>query len=274
MAILHRCGDNASGVYVKIYSMKIFRYILLAAILTLGCALRVGAADFANEDLHYVITYKWGLIHKEAGTATLSLRSSGNDYRLSLTARTKPWADRVFQVRDTLTSIVGRADLHPRRYVKAAHEGGKYSLDEINFTYSGKNVKGCAKRLRVDKKGTATKGETELTATGPTFDMLSVFYFLRTLDYASLGNGATATANIFSGSKSEKLTIRSLGKERIEMRDKSHAEAWHIKFRFTSGGGRKSSDDIDAWISTDQRHIPLRLYGNLPIGQVRVYLVK
>lgn len=105
--------------------MKRLRYILMSAVLAIVGTLCATAADFADENLHYVITYKWGLIHKEAGTATLSLKGSGNDYRLSLTARTKPWADKVFRVRDTLTSIVGRADQHPRRYVKAAHEGGE-----------------------------------------------------------------------------------------------------------------------------------------------------
>ncbi|MDE6446995.1 MAG: DUF3108 domain-containing protein, partial [Muribaculaceae bacterium] len=58
----------------------------------------------ASETLHYVITYKWGLIHKEAGTASLSMRESGGTSHLTLTARTKPWADKVFCVRDTLIS--------------------------------------------------------------------------------------------------------------------------------------------------------------------------
>lgn len=56
------------------------------------------------------------------------------------------------------------------------------------------------------------------------------------------------------------------------MRDKTEREAYHIKFNFTQDGGKKSSDDIDAWISTDSRHIPLYLVGKLPIGEIRVYL--
>lgn len=229
-------------------------------------------ASFPNETLHYVITYKWGLIHKEAATAALSLRSAGNKYNLTLTAKTKPWADNVFRVRDTLTSVVSQVDLMPLRYVKTSHEGGRYGRDEIDFSYAGKSVTGKATRHRTDKKGKKTETHVSLQSTGPTYDMLSVFYYLRTLDYRSLSGGTTATATIFSGKKSEKLTIRCLGKERIEMRDKTHAEAWHIKFRFTTGGGAKSSDDIDAWISTGPRHIPLQVFGNLPVGQVRVYL--
>ncbi len=236
-----------------------------------GCTI-AGATRFSSEDLHYVITYKWGLIHKEAGEATLSLRPAGETYRLVLTARTRPWADHVFKVRDTLVSIAGERDLLPRTYVKSAHEGGKYSRDEISFSRRGAHVTGDVRRLRVGKKGERSESTRQLGATGPTFDMLSVFYFLRTLDYPALAKGESVKVNIFSGSKTELLTIRCVGKESIKMRDKREVDAWHIRFRFTSDGRRKSSDDIDAWISADSRHVPLRLYGSLPVGQVRVYL--
>lgn len=254
--------------------MKILRKICAALMLMLACTGHIHGATFADETLHYVITYKWGMIHKEAGEATMTLRHKGEAYNLMLTARTKPWADKVFRVRDTLTSVVATADLRPRRYVKSAHEGKDYARDVVDFTYSGNNVSAKTSRLRINKKGEQSTGGTELSATGPAFDMLSVFYFIRALDYRTLTDGKTATATIFSGKMAEKLTIRSLGKERIELRDKTHAEAWHIKFKFTSHGGKKSSDDIDAWISTGPNHIPLQLYGNLPVGQVRVYLVK
>ena len=256
--------------------MNRLRHMFLLLLMMFLCTghLCAYATTFSDETLHYVITYKWGLIHKEAGTATLSLRSAGNDYKLTLTARTKPWADRVFQVRDTLTATVGKTDLRPHRYVKSAHEGGKFSRDEITFSYSGETVNGKAHRLRYDKKGERSESGISLKATGPTFDMLSVFYFLRTIDYNSLSKGNSVKANIFSGKQTESLTIRCVGKEKLQLRDKAKtpAEAWHIKFRFTSHGGKKSSDDIDAWISADTRHIPLQIFGSLPIGQVRVYL--
>lgn len=250
-------------------------FIWLAVALIGICApADAAAAALADETLHYVITYKWGLIHKEAGTAVLTLRGNGNDYRLRLTAQTRPWADRIFRVRDTLVSDVRRSDLRPHRYVRSAHEGGRYSRDELLFTHSGDNASASARRLRVDKKGGRRESEISLSATGPTFDMLSVFYFLRSIDYQALSRGKSVTANIFSGKQTEKLTIRCDGKERLKLRDGTNVQAWHIRFRFTSGGGKKSSDDIDAWISVDQRHIPLQLIGSLPVGQVRAYLVK
>lgn len=101
--------------------------------------------------------------------------------------------------------------------------------------------------------------------------MLSVFYYLRKLDYSQLNKNKIYTATIFSGSKKETIRIHSLGIEKIKLKNNTTQEAYHIKFNFTSKGGKKSSDDIDTWISTDDRHIPLYLVGKLPIGEVRAY---
>ncbi len=75
--------------------------LTLVIVFLLSCV-SAYAAGFANEKLHYVISYKWGLIHKDAGEATLTLRRQGADYRIMLAAKTKPWADKIFMVRDTL----------------------------------------------------------------------------------------------------------------------------------------------------------------------------
>lgn len=252
--------------------MKRIRLICLFILLSLNL-ISTKAVDFQPESLHYVITYKWGLIDKVAGTATLSLTHGSGNYNLMLTARTKPWADKIFQVRDTLKSTVSIADFRPLRYVRIAHEGGRYSMDDIKYSYSGSSVKGAAHRVRINKKKERSQSDLSLSANGKTFDMLSVFYYLRALDYRKLNDGTSVKVNIFSGKQTETLTIRCLGKQRITLHDSKNTnkEAWHIKFRFTSGGGKKSSDDIDAWISTDSRHIPLQLSGKLPIGQVRAY---
>lgn len=249
--------------------IKTFRYLLSAILIVFGFAAQ--AKGFSNETLHYVITYKWGLIHKDAGEATLSLRKTGANYDLMLAAKTKPWADHFYNVRDTLLGKLRVTDLKPISYTKIAHEKGKYGKDVINYSYNGGKITGHCKRYKKDKKGNISESEKTLEANGPVYDMLSVFYYLRLINYDDLTKGKVVKATVFSGSKSETITIRCLGKEKIKLRDKSEQEAYHIQFNFTTGGKKKSSDDIDSWISTDSRHIPLYLVGQLPVGQVRAY---
>ncbi len=252
--------------------MKKFRLLLLMFLAFAGINL-ASASSFNDESLNYVISYKWGLIHKDAGEATLSLKNKGDKYMVTLVGKTKPWADKFYQVRDTLKGSILKNGLKPLSYTKISHEDGTYGRDDITYSYSGNNVGGHSVRTWVTKKGRHKDSEKHFTATGPTFDMLSVFYYLRSIDYSELTSGKTITANMFSGSKVETLTIRCVGKEKLKLRNKSEREAYHIKFKFTTEGQKKSSDDLDAWISTDSSHIPLQIVGSLPIGQVRCYYI-
>lgn len=245
--------------------------ILLAVFACLMVSINAGAVSFEDESLHYVISYKWGLIHKDSGEATLKLKNSGNEYLITLTGKTKSWADKFYQVRDTLIGRVEKNGFQPKSYSKIAHEDGKFSRDDITFFHSGNNVTGKSLRVRVNKKGERQESEKILKASGPTFDMLSIFYYLRTINYETLTGGKPITTTLFSGTKVETLTIRYIGKEKLKLRNKSEREAYHIKFRFTQEGKKKSSDDLDAWISTDSKHIPLQIVGSLPLGQVKCY---
>ena len=253
--------------------MKAFGKIIFGAVcMLMGYGMASADTKFADETLHYVITYKWGLITKDSGDATLSLKNQGSKYYIKLTGKTKPWADGMFRVRDTLISVMDKSKFRPLSYSKMAHEGGKYAKDVIEYSYSGKNVSGKATKYR-EKKGTTKTENLELSAEGDTFDMLSVFYWLRTIDPATLPIGQKVTATLFSGSHEETVKIWKVGEQTIKMRDGTKREAWHIKFTFTSKGGKKTSDDIDAWISKDAQRIPLEIKGSLPLGHVCAYLV-
>ena len=48
------------------------------------------AAEFSNESLDYKVMYKWGLVNKQAGHATLSVRRKGAYYITQLTAASAP----------------------------------------------------------------------------------------------------------------------------------------------------------------------------------------
>ena len=243
------------------------RIILAISIIFL---LNLVASASDTEKFKYIVTYKWGLIQKDAGDVEITKKPKGDGYELKLTAKTRPWADRIYKLRDTLTSVTFKEKYKPQQYTYIAHEKNKYRRDEIKFSYQGNKVTGHSVKYKEDKNGNITRGSDQLEGLLPTYDMLSVYFFLREIDYSSLKAGETVNATIFSGLKEENLEVRCEGKEKIQLRDKSEHEAWHILFKFTQKGGKKSSDDINCWISTTPDHIPLLIIGNLPIGQVRV----
>lgn len=226
------------------------------------------AGTFNNETLNYEIVYHWGVIWKHAGDATLSLRKTSNGYNAQLTGKTRSWADKVYPVRDTLKCTMDK-DLRPMRYEKLTHEKDYYARDVVKFSYNYSHTSAHCTRYR--KSGNTT---IDLSAKTQAYDMLSVFYMLRNLDYDELSRNKNYTTVIFSGKEKEYLTINYKGVETIKMRDGSKRKAHHITFKFTQKGGKKSSDDLSAWMSTDADRIPLLLVGKLPVGEVKCYYKK
>ncbi len=227
--------------------------------------------SFNNETIHYKVMYKWGFVNKQAGTASLSIINQGNNYKTQLTAKSDPWADKLYMVRDTLNGVIKKAGFLPLFYEKIANEGGDYKHDIVKYSRAGNNVYGyCTRIKRKDGEATGTKKEHIISATGTTVDMLSVFYYMRAIDYNKMKKGQELKLNIFSGKHKELLTIKYHGTEDV-ISDTSSKKCYHISFTFTSHGNKKTSDDMDAWISTDSRRIPIKLEGTLPVGKVQCF---
>ena len=247
------------------------RFKWAISLLTALICSNTSAATFHNERLSYQIIYHWGIIWKHAGSATLTLEENGDNYETLLAARTVSWADRIFKVRDTLACTIKKEGLMPLRYIKAAHEGKGIVHDTVRYMY-GKDGNITAQCVH-HRAGRAIQ-HIELHSQGRSLDMLSVFYYIRTIDFAQMRQGAITEITVFSGRRKETLRIKYSGIEEIELRDKSRHKAFHVKFAFTQDGQTKSSDDLDTWISTDSSRIPLMLCGKLPIGEIRCYYVK
>ena len=241
----------------------------LLAIMVLAVAMlmpqQAMARDFSNETLNYEVVYHWGMIWKHAADATLSLRTTKDGYKAQLTGKTRSWADKVYPVRDTLKCTMNN-ELKPLQYEKLTHEKDYYARDVVKFSYNYSHTKAHCTRYR--KSGTTT---IDLSAKSQAYDMLSVFYMLRNLDYDELSVNKNYTTVIFSGKEKEYLTINYKGVETIKMRDGTKRKAHRITFRFTQKGGKQSSDDLTAWMSTDDSRIPLLLVGKLPVGEVKCY---
>ena len=269
-------GRGLTSKYRKIQKptvMKQFYIFNRLRMLALVCLamllpLKAHARTYTNETLNYQIVYQWGMVWKHTGDATLSISRNGDGYKAMLAGRTRSWADKVYPVRDTLKCTM-RSDMAPLLYEKLTHEKNYNARDVLQFSYNYSHTSTKATRYRTSGNTTTT-----LSAKCQAYDMLSVFYMLRNIEFASMTKGKTQTTVIFSGKEKEYLTIRYQGLENVKLRDGSKYKAYHITFKFTQEGGKKSSDDIDAWLSADANRIPLLIVGKLPVGQVKCYYTK
>lgn len=154
----------------------------LALMMALSAAVAAHSYTLTNETLHYDIVYHWGLIWKHAGSATLSIKKSGYNYDASLSARTISWADKVFRVRDTLSCTIQPSGMRPIVYRKASHEGKHSGIDIVRYSYNGNTSLAECTRIRPGKANNVVR----LQANGQAYDMLSIFFYIRALDYKAM----------------------------------------------------------------------------------------
>ena len=166
------------------------------------------------------------------------------------------------------------SDFTPLYYEKIAHEGNEHKHDVVNYDYTkpGKVQADCIRK--VYKKGELAVDERrQMSSDGQAVDMLTSFYYMRTLPYEKWQPGHVESIDIFWGKRKELLSIVYSGKEDVDINGEKR-QAYHITFKFTSGGGKKTSDDMEAWISADNSRVPLRMEGKLPVGKVHCILDK
>lgn len=246
---------------------------LLILLLTLLSATQISGTELNDETLRYKVLYKWGLIQKQAGNATIHLNRIPGGYKATLYARSEPWADKFYRLRDTLYTSMRQTDMTPLRYERVSDENGRYTHDVVRFTRTADSVKGHSVRLRKPKDSNEIiRTETELSAEGITVDFLSSFYYLRKIDFHSFKPGQSVKLNIFSGKKKELLTIVYKGTDKVKL-NKTEYPAIKLSFYFTSNGRIESSSPLDAWISDDSRRIPLKVVGQLKIGKIQCFYI-
>ena len=126
-----------------------------------------------------------------------------------------------------------KVGLYPVKYTYIAHENGKYKKQIVDFTRIGNTFIGDCTRYRQDKAGGPIEKSTlRLEGQGMTVDLLTSFFYLRSLDFQTMKSGQTITVNI-------------------------------------TRHGKESSAPMSGWISTDTQRIPLKVEGSLAVGKVR-----
>jgi len=191
------------------------------------------------------------------GTATLTISSVPNDptrLHIASVAQSSPSFSRIYKVRDSLETIVGRSDFSTLYYRKMTNEGGK-KKDEVTV---------------VDPvHGTFTrKGKTKAVP-HPIYDPLSLIYYLRMQD---LTPGRSYKFTVLADGKIYPFEVAVTKRETITT-DAGKFNCVVIQPKVKGVGIFRDEDsDLTIWYSDDARHLPVRIRSDVKIGTITASL--
>lgn len=252
------------------------RILLLVVFLCVG--LQVGAqcpevntAFQSNERLEYKLFFNWKFIWINAGTATLSTKSTRYHNKKAFTSylitRTSKRLDRFFQMRDTLIATVTE-DLVPLYYRKGAHEGGQYRMNEVRYSYS--DGKCHIDLLYQNPSGERTKHVVEQAECA--YDMLSMMLRARSFDAKDFKVGQRVDFKMADGRSVDTQTIVYRGIKNFTTEDDEKITYRCMVFSFVEKNGKKEKEIITFYITDDMNHLPVRLDMFLRFGVAKAYL--
>jgi len=231
--------------------------ILMLGVLLGALALLNAVVFMDGEKLTFHV--KYGLIN--AAEATLEAKTSSYQgaavWSLSTTARTHPFFDKVFKVRDKVESLWDKDLLLPHKFSKNLQEG-KYRQYRVH-TYNQQANSSTYQRWDF-KKSVFDSSEMDIPPASQ--DILSAFYSVRN---APLSVGKSVMVSIVADGRVMKTEIKVHRKEMLKTIF-GEIECLVIEPKLRGDAVFKQSGRILIWLTNDEYKIPVRLESKITIG--------
>ncbi|MFC2102818.1 DUF3108 domain-containing protein [Bacteroidota bacterium] len=186
-------------------------------------------------------------------------RISGREaYHVYFEVNTVPSFDWIFKVRDRYETYIDTKGLFPWRFEQHIREGS-FSRDFSAFFDQ--------------RKGKAKTSDGEYEIPDDVHDIISAFYFTRTLDYSDMQVGDKIHLQNFYKDKVHELDVKFRGRETIEV-PAGEFDCVIIEPLVKEGGLFKHDGDIIIWLTDDDLKMPVKVRTKIIIGHVEVMLSK
>lgn len=244
--------------------------LIAASAASAQCTMK-NTAFKSGESLTYNLYFNWKFVWYKVGTASLSTterKYQGHEaYRTSLITRSNGRLDKYFIMRDTLLTYISK-QLVPLYYRKGAHEGKRYTVDEVWYSYHDNRCKVRMKRLHNDKSIT----HNEKTSNECIFDMLSLFLRSRSLNPKGWQRGHQIKVEVAGGRDISPGLLTYKGIENIKADDGKKYRCLKLEYAEWNSKKKKYEKLSSFFVTDDLNHIPIRLDFNLRFGSAKAYL--
>lgn len=178
-------------------------------------------------------------------------------FHLVAEGRTAGSFNLFYKVRNRYDSYIDQTNLTPYLYTENIREANYRRSDKARFYQDQKKI--------VSNKG-AFKSD------GQTFDVLSAYFFARSLDISKLRQGDKFSMDYFLDDGVTELQVQYVGKERIKT---SLGYVNCLKFSPSIQPGRifRKDSKLYLWITDDGNRIPVKAQVEILIGSVTLELM-
>lgn len=220
-----------------------------------------------GEHIEYRIHY--GIIN--AGEAVLQIDGKIHEinqrpcYKVDIYGRTKGFFDLVTTVRDNWGTYLDTGAIVSQQFYQSIKEGNYRKKEVIEFDQL--NHKAIVNRIH--KRDSTLIGKDTFDIPPNIQDLVSGYYYLRTLDYNALKTDQIFTVTGFFDDTTYHIKVRYMGKEKVKTKLGEY-DAFIMSPIMPKNSFFRGTNPVKAWISDDKFRIPLKVKAELIIGSIEI----
>ncbi|MBN2486138.1 MAG: DUF3108 domain-containing protein [Bacteroidales bacterium] len=224
-----------------------------------------------GEEITYTVAYNWGFIWIDAGWVEFKVKPATyinrNVYHLDAFGSTFKSYDWLFKVRDHYQSYLDKETLLPLWHHRKNYEGGYEVDDKYVFDWRNNRVFAYTKN-----SNQALRKDTVALPNRCTFDLQTLIYYARNLDFSGLELNDTIPVYAIIDYNIYNLYIRYGGKETITLHNGASYRCIKFSALLVEGTMFKGGEDLIVWVTDDKNRVPVLIDAKILVGSVKAYL--
>jgi len=245
----------------------ILAFFLLPLILTAQNQLREvkNVAFQSGEHLKYRVYYdSWLTSWLTAGYGTMTVddtrkKFNGRDvYHIEVTGRSTKFFNLFMKVNDKFESYIDKETLLPWQFIRRTREGSYVKNDDVHFDYDSMTV---------------TSRQMSRPIPEGLQDMVSAFYYMRTIDFDTAEAGQEYHSHFYLDDSIYHSRIIFLGRENVET-ELGVFPCLKFKPQVAIGEVFTEQYPMVLWITDDRNKIPVLGKSGVYVGSVSIELIE
>jgi hypothetical protein len=255
----------------KLSLLFLFFYLFKSGYSQTACVVK-NTAFASGEELHYQVTYNWGMIWLESAQASFKVSSEQYNgkkcYVFNGSGSTLPKYDWFFKVRDEFETRVDSASFRPILFKANIHEGSKRDKHTYVFNHAQK------KAYTLINYGTKPLKRDTVKINSCSIDVLTAIYYARNIDYSDCKVNDTISISLFLDGNLYAIYVRYLGKEVFTSKELGKYNCIKFSPLLVEGSIFKKGEGMTVWVSNDKNKIPIYIETPITVGMVKVKLIR
>jgi len=221
-----------------------------------------------GEKVEYVIQYRCLGIRSDVGNARIILsgsepRDGRSVFHAVASGETVKFFDAFFKVRDTYEAKFFADNGRSIWFHRDIYEGGYMVINDFNWNTVTDQISARAEYVR-----SGNRTDTLLFGRPCTYDLISMYYAARNMDYSSVEKGRNYPLSFVIDDEMFDIYFRFEGREKKKVPKLGTFDTMKFALKVIAGEVFNGDNELCLWITDDANKIPVWIESPVKVGTV------